>query len=105
MHVVGDGETRMTRAPFVFLPLCAAVSIALAGCAVTNARDDASRGDTFYGTTEPFAAQAIYFVVTDRFVNGDPANDQREQGGAHRTFDVPVPGPNGESVNIGYLGG
>jgi glycosidase len=59
----------------------------------------------FYGTDEPFAANAIYFVMTDRFVNGDPSNDHREQGGAHRTFDIPVPGPNGESDNIGYLGG
>ncbi len=65
----------------------------------------------FYGTLEPFASEAIYFVVTDRFVNGDPSNDQRTQGdksggGAHRTFDVPVPGaPAGESDNIGYLGG
>lgn len=59
----------------------------------------------FYGTTEPFAAEAIYFVVTDRFVNGDRSNDQRDQGGMHRTFDVPIPGPNGEADNIGYLGG
>nr|WP_266156713.1 alpha-amylase family glycosyl hydrolase [Dyella silvatica] len=59
----------------------------------------------FYGTDQPFAAHAIYFVMTDRFVNGDPSNDQREQGGAHRTFDIPIPGPNGESDNIGYLGG
>jgi len=59
----------------------------------------------FYGTTEPFASNAIYFVVTDRFVNGDPSNDQRDQGGAHRTFDVPIPGPNGETDNVGYLGG
>lgn len=59
----------------------------------------------FYGTDQPFAAHAIYFVMTDRFVNGDPSNDHRDQGGAHRTFDIPVPGPNGESDNIGYLGG
>ena len=58
-----------------------------------------------YGTTEPFASEAIYFVVTDRFVNGDPGNDQRKQGGAHPTFDVPIAGPDGETDNIGYLGG
>lgn len=58
-----------------------------------------------YGTLEPFASEAIYFVMTDRFVNGDPSNDHRDQGGAHRTFDVPVPGPDGETDNIGYLGG
>ncbi|WP_266183825.1 alpha-amylase family glycosyl hydrolase [Dyella humicola] len=59
----------------------------------------------FYGTELPFASQAIYFVMTDRFVNGDPSNDHRDQGGAHHTFDIPVQGPNGETDNIGYLGG
>ena len=60
----------------------------------------------FYGTDAPFASTAIYFVMTDRFVNGDPSNDHRDQGGAHRTFDIPVSGaPKGESANIGYLGG
>ncbi|MFN7781207.1 MAG: hypothetical protein ACK5PG_00520, partial [Lysobacterales bacterium] len=43
--------------------------------------------DRFIGTTEPFASEAVYFVVTDRFVNGDPSNDQREQGGERGTFD------------------
>ncbi len=76
----------------------AALCVALAG----NAR----AADDFYGTTEPFASEAIYFVVTDRFVNGDTSNDQREQGGEQRTFDRPVPGaPEGESDNVGYLGG
>ena len=35
----------------------------------------------YYGTLEPFARDAVYFVVTDRFVNGDPSNDHRDQGG------------------------
>ena len=59
----------------------------------------------YVGTDAPFASNAIYFVMTDRFVNGDPSNDHRDQGGAHHTFDIPVPGPHGESDNIGYLGG
>lgn len=54
---------------------------------------------------EPFASQAVYFVVTDRFVNGDPSNDHRDQGGAHPTFDIPVPCPDKVDGNIGYLGG
>ncbi|UXA53699.1 alpha-amylase family glycosyl hydrolase [Xanthomonas prunicola] len=54
---------------------------------------------------EPFAAEAVYFVVTDRFVNGDTGNDHRDQGGAHRTFDVPTPCADGSDDNIGYLGG
>lgn len=62
--------------------------------------------EEFYGTAEPFASESIYFVLTDRFVNGDPSNDHRDQGGKHRTFDVPTPGaPPGETDNIGYLGG
>jgi len=59
----------------------------------------------YVGTREPFASQAVYFVVTDRFVNGDPSNDHREQGGAHPTFDIPVPCPDKVDGNIGYLGG
>lgn len=61
----------------------------------------------FVGTSEPFASDAVYFVMTDRFVNGDPSNDHREQGGsALHTFDRPVPGaPRGRSDNVGYLGG
>ena len=60
----------------------------------------------YYGTLEPFASRAVYFLMTDRFVNGDESNDQRGQGGANKTFDRPVPGaPAGESDNIGYLGG
>src|SRR5258706_12375984 len=60
----------------------------------------------YYGTLEPFASNAIYFVMTDRFVNGDPSNDQRDQGGAHPTFDRPTPNaPPGKSDNVGYVGG
>ena len=58
-----------------------------------------------YGTLEPFAENAVYFVVTDRFVNGDPANDHRGQGGARRTFDIPLEPCDGVAGNIGYLGG
>jgi len=61
----------------------------------------------YYGTLEPFAKEAVYFVVTDRFVNGDPSNDHRDQGGANaatRTFDRPTPGSDAGD-NIGYLGG
>lgn len=57
------------------------------------------------GTDEPFASEAVYFVVTDRFVNGDPSNDHRDQGGAHPTFDIPVECEDGINGNVGYLGG
>ena len=74
-----------------------ALGVALAG--------QASAFDGYYGTLEPFAQEAIYFVLTDRFVNGDPGNDQRGQGGAHPTFDIPLAPCEGEVGNIGYLGG
>lgn len=61
--------------------------------------------DRFIGTTEPFASEAVYFVVTDRFVNGDPSNDHREQGGANGSFDIPLKWDDGRIANIGYLGG
>ncbi|WP_457096585.1 alpha-amylase family glycosyl hydrolase [Lysobacter sp. P5_B9] len=69
--------------------------------------NQAASANDYIGTAEPLAANAVYFVLTDRFVNGDPANDQREQAaGPNHTFDRPVPGaPAGHSDNIGYLGG
>lgn len=59
----------------------------------------------YYGTTEPFASEAVYFVLTDRFVDGDPGNNYVEQGGENRTFDRPLKTPSGVPDNIGYLGG
>jgi len=79
--------------------LSVAVSLLVAASAAAAPLPD------YVGTTEPFASDAVYFVVTDRFVNGDPSNDHRDQGGAHRTFDIPVPCPDKVDGNIGYLGG
>jgi len=64
-----------------------------------------SSGRSLYGTLEPFASNAVYLVLTDRFVNGDPSNDYRDQGGANHSFDRQILGPDGETDNIGYLGG
>jgi glycosidase len=77
-----------------------ATAAVLLGCALAG-----RAAADYYGTLEPFASEALYFVLTDRFVNGDPANDQRGQGGANRTFDRPLAAPNGVTDNIGYLGG
>lgn len=87
-----------------------ACSVALLLSACASAPKLAADADeppaTLVGTDEPFAANPVYFVLTDRFVNGDPANDHRDQGGAQHTFDRPTPGLRpGESDNIGYLGG
>ena len=80
------------------LPLL--LSVAIAPCA-------ALASPNFVGTTEPMAEHSVYFVITDRFVNGDVSNDQREQGlPNHGTFNRPVPGaPPGRSDNVGYMGG
>lgn len=85
--------------------LLAAAALALAACApapVANAP-----AQDFYGTLEPFASEAIYFLLTDRFVDGDPSNNFPEQGGgpATRTFDRPLQVPGYPPANIGYLGG
>lgn len=86
---------RQTRT-LLALALCAAAG----GCA-SIAPPAARTASDYYGTLEPFAREAVYFVVTDRFVNGDTANDQRDQG----TFDLPLAPCNGVAGNIGYLGG
>ena len=91
----------MTR----MLPVAIA-ALLCAACSHGGARaSDAPAEGALYGTRAPFAAHAVYFVVTDRFVNGDPKNDQRKQGGAHPTFDIPVRCADGIDGNIGYLGG
>ena len=95
---------------------CLALAI-LTACAGPTAKQSASAEAVpapvteLYGTLEPMASDAVYFVLTDRFVNGDPSNDQRDQGviGGSRalaSFDRPTPGgPAGASDNVGYLGG
>ena len=78
----------------------------VAGCApVSTQTATPVPHPSYYGTLEPFASEAVYFVMTDRFVNGDPGNDHREQGGTLGTFDIPLAPCNGVAGNIGYLGG
>ncbi len=84
----------------------------ITGCSSSSSltSPQATASADYYGTLEPFARDAVYFVLTDRFVNGDPGNDQHDQGKAEGpaffTFDRPVPGaPAGKHANIGYLGG
>ncbi len=84
-------------------PIFALLAVAcLAAC--SNDADPGATND-FHGTLEPFASEAVYFVLTDRFVNGDPANDHRDQGGDRHTFDIPLEPCDGVAGNIGYLGG
>lgn len=81
------------------------LTLLLAGCVGTVSKT--ATVNDYFGTLEPFAEHAVYFVVTDRFVDGDPSNNQRDQGGdaARRTFDRPIKDLEGRSANIGYLGG
>jgi cyclomaltodextrin glucanotransferase len=97
-----------------FVALALALSAAACTSTPERARSDASTEvlpsatvvpTSYYGTLEPFAAESVYFVVTDRFVNGDPDNDFRDQGGALGSFDIPLTCPDGVVDNIGYLGG
>ncbi|MEM7284485.1 MAG: alpha-amylase family glycosyl hydrolase [Pseudomonadota bacterium] len=83
--------------------LSAILMCLLVACATPSARVHTPE---FFGTVEPFASEAIYFVVTDRFVDGDPSNNYEEQGGNELyTFDRPVKLEGLPPGNIGYLGG
>lgn len=88
--------------------ICLVVLALLSACQ-SGSSSSSGAGDgepsSYYGTLEPFASEAIYFVLTDRFVNGDEENDYPEQGGAHGSFDRPLPECDGVSANVGYLGG
>ncbi len=90
-------------------------ALTFAGCA-TNTNDINEDGsveplakkiekNSLYGTKNDYASQAIYFLMTDRFVDGDPSNNQEQQGGDFPTFDIKLNGEHGEHANVGYLGG
>ena len=61
--------------------------------------------DEVYGTTEPFASEAIYFVLTDRFLDGDASNNHENQGQPNGTWQCRLDGPDGQAAFVGYLGG
>ncbi len=72
----------------------------------TNAAEEIS----YYGTLHPFASEAVYFLMTDRFVDGDSSNNQLQQGGDNHTFDRPLFAKKtsmekGQFANVGYMGG
>ncbi|MCK8044317.1 alpha-amylase family glycosyl hydrolase [Shewanella sp. 1CM18E] len=59
------------------------------------------RADTaLVGTNEPFASNAVYFVVTDRFVDGDKSNNYPQDSG----YMLPI-SLKGEQANVGFMGG
>ena len=84
----------MIRATFLLV-----LTTAVAACSTPEPAE-------YYGTLEPFAAESVYFLMTDRFVDGDPGNNFPEQGGPEwHTFDRPIQIEGYEPANIGYLGG
>ena len=93
--------------PAVALAVFAAAATAAVGCGRQTApAGPADSGASYYGTLEPWASESIYFVMTDRFVDGDPSNNQVDQGMPDRgTFDRPIVDLEGRNGNIGYLGG
>ena len=94
-----------TRSAAGRIRAAAALAALAAGCGDTGPEPSGSTPE-YYGTLAPFASEAVYFVVTDRFVDGDPGNNHITQGGAELgTFDRPVRHPDGGEGNIGYLGG
>ena len=81
-------------------------ALVLLGCTTTNITSEVASTEDYYGTLEPFASEAVYFIVTDRFVDGDPDNNYPDQGGvALGTFDRPIRLIDSPPANIGYLGG
>jgi len=81
-------------------------ALLLGACATVEQGTPERPPPDYYGTLEPFASEAVYFIVTDRFVDGDPDNNYPDQGGAELgTFDRPIRLAGLPPANIGYLGG
>ncbi|TPV61083.1 cyclomaltodextrin glucanotransferase [Aestuariibacter sp. GS-14] len=77
-------------------------AVMLSGCQSTSS---VTAPVSIYGTQEPFTKEAVYFVMTDRFVDGDPNNNYEQQGGAHPSWSLRLEGPDGKFANAGYMGG
>jgi cyclomaltodextrin glucanotransferase len=93
-------------APLHIVPAICAVTMLAACVAVDDAPAQVAEPREYYGTLEPFASEAVYFIVTDRFIDGDPGNNYEGQGGAELgTFDRPIKLEGLPPGNIGYLGG
>ena len=85
--------------------LSVVAGLCLSACQPAQQLADQTQQNEFYGSTQPFTQDAIYFVMTDRFVDGDPTNNHEDQGGDYPTFGLPIEGENGEVAYVGYMGG
>lgn len=88
-----------------FVLLATGISLNLIGCQSPQKSIEQDVPQQFYGTIHPFASEAVYFVMTDRFVDGDPTNNFELQGGQYPTFNVPLIYEDGRQANVGYMGG
>ncbi|MBT8448706.1 MAG: cyclomaltodextrin glucanotransferase [Gammaproteobacteria bacterium] len=75
--------------------------LALLGCQ----QSDEPVRQSYYGTLEPMASENVYFLMTDRFVDGDPDNNFPEQGGMYPTWQGKLEAEDGSKAYVGYLGG
>jgi len=102
--------------PFTKKSTLLLLAMALLGCAATAPATSTSASSSatsssdnqhqsIYGTDNDYASQAVYFLLTDRFVDGDPSNNHINQGGEFSSFDRPLLGKDGQQANVGYLGG
>ena len=89
----------------IALTLAGLFCSACSSTSVPSSNDIQENSHAIVGTTTPFASEAVYFVVTDRFVDGDPSNNHEEQGGDHPTWQLPLEGPEGKKAYVGYMGG
>lgn len=100
----------LTRA-LAFTSVSTILSLSIMGCtSILEQPPESSlissqKGTAYYGTLNPYASESVYFLLTDRFVDGDKTNNQENQGGKYPSFNIPLNGPDGQQANVGYLGG
>lgn len=85
--------------------LVLAISLVLSACTTTTRTSTTLAPQEFYGSSQPFTKEAVYFVMTDRFVDGDPSNNHPQQGGKYPTFGLPLSNESGDTAYVGYMGG
>lgn len=92
----------MRRATYI---LAAGGALLLVGCQGSQQQSSHTQPPEYYGTDHPFASEAVYFIMTDRFVDGDPSNNHEQQGSDYPSFDIPLIFEDGRQANVGYMGG
>jgi len=101
-YIVMNDFNRITQIKFLTLGV---LLTSLFGCQQAESVKPSESNSSYYGTTLPFASEAVYFLMTDRFVDGDPDNNYPEQGGDFPTYQRPLIGSDGRKAYVGYMGG